>query len=172
VVSASLPQAAPLGSNASAGHAPAPSQFSTTSHSPASERHTVLVGSLFSRQSPLPSQVSALSHTVLDALPHAVPLGSNASTGQAPDPSHNSATSHSPASDRHVTVLGSLFTKQLPLPSHVSALSHTVSDALPQLVPLGSNASAGQAPDPSHCSARSQSPAAARQVVVDGSRFA
>jgi hypothetical protein len=127
--------------------------------------------SLLSRQLPAPLQVSALSHAVSDALPQLVPLGSNASAGQAPDPSHNSATSHSPASDRHVTVLGSLFTKQLPLPSHVSGLSHTVSAELPHAAPLGASASAGQDPTPSHNSATSHSPVAVRHVTVPGSLF-
>jgi hypothetical protein len=170
-VSDALPQLVPLGSNASAGHDPAPSHCSAISHSPASDRHVTVLGSLFTKQAPLPSQLSGLSHTVSDALPQLVPLGSNASAGHDPTPSHISATSHSPASDRHVTVLGSLFTKQAPLPSHVSALSHTVSDALPQLVPLGSNASAGHEPAPSHTSATSHSPASDRHVTVLGSLF-
>jgi hypothetical protein len=170
-VSDALPQLVPPGSNTSTGHDPAPSHSSATSHSPASLRHVTVLGSLFTKQVPLPLQVSALSHTVSDALPQLVPLGSNASTGQAPAPSHSSATSHSPASLRHVTVLGSLFTKQVPLPLQVSGLSHAVSAELPQAAPLGASASTGHVPAPSHNSATSHSPTAFRHVTVLGSLF-
>jgi hypothetical protein len=120
-------------------------------------------------QTPVALQVSGLSQSVSALLPHAVPAFSNASAGQEPDPSHISATSHSPASARQVVVVGSLLTWQLPVASQVSGLSQTVSELLPQEVPEGSNASAGQEPAPSHISATSHSPASARQVVVVGS---
>src|SRR6185295_14446490 len=104
-VSEPLPHGVPEGSNVSVGHAPAPSQDSATSQSPASARHTVVVGSLFAWQLPVALQVSGLSQTVSDPLPHAVPDGSYPSAGHAPAPSQDSATSQSPASARHTVVV-------------------------------------------------------------------
>jgi hypothetical protein len=52
-------------------------------------------------------QVSGLVHSVSAGLPHAVPAGSKASAGQAPeDPVQVSATSHWPASARQTKVVG------------------------------------------------------------------
>jgi hypothetical protein len=171
-VSLALPHAVPDGSNASAGHAPAPLQFSATSHAPASARHTTDVGSLFARHEPIALQVSGLSQIVSLALPHAVPAGSNASAGHAPAPLQFSATSHAPASVRHTTDVGSLFARQEPEALQVSGLSQTVSLALPHAVPAASNASAGHAPAPLQFSATSQAPASARQTTLVGSLFA
>jgi Arc/MetJ family transcription regulator len=171
-VSLALPHAVPVGSNASAGHAPAPLQFSATSHSPASARHRTVVGSLFARHVPVELHESGLSQTVSLALPHAVPEGSNTFAGQLPAPSQFSATSHAPASARHTTDVGSLFTWQAPELLHVSGLSQTVSLALPHAVPEGSNASAGHAPAPLQFSATSHAPASARQTTLVGSLFA
>jgi hypothetical protein len=120
----------------SAGQAPAPSQFSATSQPPRlSGRHTVVPGSLFTKQVPVPLQVSGLSHTVSLGSPQGVPAGSFASAEQAPAPSQKSSTSQSPVSARQLVVLGSLLAKQFPAPSQVSGLSHTVSAALPQETP-------------------------------------
>jgi hypothetical protein len=100
-----------LGSTASVGQLTfTPSQDSGASHRSVAERHTVVDGSMFVWQTPALSQVSASSQSVSELLPQAVPLASKASAGQAPAPSHFSSTSHSPASERHVTVFGSLFT--------------------------------------------------------------
>jgi hypothetical protein len=102
-VSLALPHAVPEGSNASAGHAPAPLQFSATSQAPASARHTTDVGSLFARHVPEALHESGLSQTVSLGLPHVVPAGSKASAGHAPVPLQFSATSQAPASERQTT---------------------------------------------------------------------
>jgi hypothetical protein len=100
-----------LGSTASVGQLTfTPSHDSGASHKSVAERHTVVEGSMFVWQTPALSQVSASSQSVLELLPHAVPLASNASIGQAPAPSQVSATSQSPTSARHTVLVGSLFT--------------------------------------------------------------
>jgi hypothetical protein len=73
-VSVVSPHCVPAGSNPSAGQLPAPSQFSGTSHAPASARQTVVPGSLLGWHTPFESQVSGLSQTVSDELPHAAPV--------------------------------------------------------------------------------------------------
>jgi hypothetical protein len=141
-VSELLPQEVPEGSNASAGQEPAPSHISATSHSPASARQVVVVGSLLTWQVPVALQVSGLSQTVSELLPQEVPADSKRSIGQsALEPVHCSAMSQSPASARQVAVEG--------------------------LKP-----SAGQAPEPSQFSATSQLPAEPRHSVVLGSLLA
>src|SRR6185295_5542121 len=137
-VSLALPHDVPAGSNASAGHEPAPSQLSATSQSPASLRHSVVLGSKLLRHPPDALHVSALSHTVSLGSPHAVPAGSKEFPGHAPAPSQLSATSQSPASLRHSVVLGSKLSRQLPEALHVSGLSQTVLLGSPHAVPAGS----------------------------------
>jgi hypothetical protein len=51
--------------NASAGHAPAPSLLSATSHDPDAVRQTVVLGAWFAWHVPLASQVSGDEQTVL-----------------------------------------------------------------------------------------------------------
>src|SRR5262249_10165249 len=102
---------------------------------------------------------------------HGVPDGWKLFAGQLPAPSHVSATSQSPAEARHTVVVGSGFVWHDPVALHVSGLSQTVSELLPHGVPDGWKPFAGQLPAPSHISATSQSPAAARHTVVVGSGF-
>jgi len=78
------PQAVAAGSNESTGQAPEPSQSSATSQSPASARHSRVLGSLFTRQVPVALHVSGLSQTESLGSPQAVAAGSNESTGQEP----------------------------------------------------------------------------------------
>jgi hypothetical protein len=97
------PHGLSAGSNASAGQFPSPSQYSATSQSPASARHTGALPLEVVEALPLPSHVSGSSQTLSPRVsPHDVPLGSNASAGQFPLPSQRSATSHSPASGRQI----------------------------------------------------------------------
>jgi hypothetical protein len=135
-VSDELPHAVPAGAKASAGQLPAPSQFSGTSHAPALARQTVVPGSLLGWHTPFASQVSGLSQTVSDELPHAVPAGAKASAGQLPAPSQFSGTSHAPALARQTVVPGSLLGWHTPFASQVSGLSQTVSDELPHAAPV------------------------------------
>jgi len=172
VVEVGSPQPVPLGSNTSAGQEPAPSQYSATSQSPASARHSVVVAALFAWHVPVALHVSGALHVVEVGSPQAVPLGSKPSAGQAPAPSQYSATSQSPASARHRVVVAALFARQVPVASQVSGLLQVVAVGLPQAVPLGSNTSAGQEPAPSQYSATSQSPASARHRVVVAALFA
>jgi hypothetical protein len=66
---------APLLAKPSAGHAPAPSQLSATSHPPPpAARHTVVFGSLLTRHVPDPLHVSGLSQAVSLELPQLRPL--------------------------------------------------------------------------------------------------
>jgi hypothetical protein len=167
-VSLALPHAVPEGSNASAGHAPAPLQFSATSQAPASARHTTVVGSLFATQVPDALHVSGLSQTVSLALHTPCPqarmrrrdmrrrvaiLRDVAGAGIG--------TTH----HRRRLVVHDTGTRRI---ARVRIVA-TVSLALPHAVPAGSNASAGHAPAPSQFSATSQAPASARHKTVVGS---
>jgi hypothetical protein len=136
-VSVELPHAVPGGLKPSAGQLPAPSHFSSTSHSPAAARQTVVVGSLLSfAHCPVALHVSGLSHTVSVVSPHCVPAGSKPSAGQLPAPSQFSGTSQAPASGRQTVVVGSLLGWHTPFASQVSGLSQTVSDELPHAAPV------------------------------------
>src|SRR5438093_476009 len=151
---------------ASAGQAVlVPVQLSARSHSPAAARHTVppfpagCVQVLV-----LPSHRSRV-HGLVSAV-HAVPADCLASAGQVVlVPVQFSATSHSPAAARHTAPAfpaGCVHVALVPLhTSVVQALPSSV-----QVVPLAFKTSAGQAVvTPSQVSARSHSPAAARQTV-------
>src|SRR5438093_3261059 len=163
--SPSAVQAVPLGWKASVGQVVlVPVQLSATSHSPATARHSapafpagcVQVLVLPSHRSRVQGLVSAV---------HAVPAGCLASVGQVVVvPVQFSATSHSVAAARHTAPPLPAGCWQVALaPSHWSRVQGLVSAV--QAVPLALKTSGGQAVvTPSHVSARSHSPAAARQT--------
>ncbi len=168
-------QAVAAGSKASAGQAPDdPVQSSATSHWPASARHVNVLGWKASTQVFAdPLQWSVASHAPPVEVPEQVVVdGSTASAGQVPDdPVQSSATSHWPASARHVNVLGwKASTQVFADPLQWSVASHAPPVDVPeQVVVVGSKASAGQAPDdPVQNSATSHWPASARHVNVLG----
>ena len=66
-----------MGSKASAGQLPAPSQFSAMSQAPASARHSTLAAAKLSRQPPAPSQESGALQVVLVASPQLAPAVSS-----------------------------------------------------------------------------------------------
>src|SRR5262249_42153209 len=91
---------APFGSKASGGQALfTPSQFSATSHWPASGRHTVVLGATASGgQAALsPSQTSCTSHTPAAAR-HTVPLLPGGCWQRALCPLHSSSVHRRPSS--------------------------------------------------------------------------
>src|SRR5207253_1965790 len=115
-----------------------------------------------------PVQNSAGSHSPAEARQSAV-VGRKASAGQEVlVPSQVSATSQSPAAGRHTAPAFSAGCWQsLLLPSHSSRLQGFPSPV--QAVPLAAFESAGQSgPVPGQFSARSHSPAAARQTTLEG----
>jgi hypothetical protein len=137
-----LPHGVSSAANRLVGHAPVlpKPHVSATSQPPATAaRHTKLADSLLAWHVPAPSQVSALSQSVLLLLPHGVSTATNKSVGHAPvlpEP-HVSATSQPPATAaRHTWLAASLLVSHAPAPSQVSALSQSVSALLPQGVPL------------------------------------
>jgi hypothetical protein len=105
-VSIGLPHAVPAARNPSAGHAPAPLQFSATSQSPEAARQVVVMGAWFTWHDPVALQVSGSVQAVSLGLPHAVPAAWNPSAGHAPAALQVSAASHSPAAARQVVVMG------------------------------------------------------------------
>src|SRR5947199_6835393 len=115
-----------------------------------------------------PVQNSAGSHSPAEARQSAV-VGRKASAGQEVlVPSQVSATSQSPAAGRHTApAFPAGCWQSLLLPSHSSRLQGFPSPV--QAVPLASFESAGQSgPVPGQFSARSHSPAAARQTTLEG----
>src|SRR5262249_18524406 len=113
-----------------------------------------------------PSQVSVVQ--TLPSSVQAVPFAFFPSVGQvALVPVHDSATSHSPAADRHDVVEGDRTSagQVVLVPVQVSARSHEPADAR-QTVLEASFASLGQVVlVPVQVSAASHTPAAARQTV-------
>src|SRR6266446_6365925 len=91
-------QTVPAATSASGGQSsPTPSQFSATSHSPATGRHTAVLLASAGQAALAPSQSSSRSQTPAAAR-HGVPAATNRSVGQSsPTPSQLSATSQMPA---------------------------------------------------------------------------
>jgi hypothetical protein len=103
-------------------------------HGLPSEEQPSVGGSLFARQPPVALQVSGLSHSVSEALPHADPAGTNGCV-QAPAPSHTSDVQSLP-SEAHAVPEGLSLALHTP-PKHVSGFVHAVVEPLPHAVPFG-----------------------------------
>jgi hypothetical protein len=99
---------------------------------------------------------------------HTVPLGSTASAGHVSfTPSHDSATSQSPAAGRHTAVLLASAGQLGPLPVQLSVRSQGPADGR-QTVLLDWKPSGGHAVfTPSQFSATSQTPAEGRHSVPE-----
>src|SRR5213596_2823693 len=144
---------------------PAPGQVSATSHSFTAARHTAPALPAGCVQVALVPLHTSLVHGSLSSV-QAVPLGWKRSVGQVVlVPVQLSATSHSPAAARHTAPAfpaGCVHVALVPL--HTS-LVHTLPSSV-HGVPLAWKASLGQVVlVPVQVSARSHSPAAARQTV-------
>jgi hypothetical protein len=161
-------QAVPLVCLASEGQVVlVPEQVSATSQAPAEARHTVPALPAGCWQTAFePSHWSLVQG--LPSSVQAVPLAFLASEGQVAEvPEQVSATSHSPVEARHtVPALPAGCWQAAFEPSHWSLVQGLPSSV--QAVPLAFLASEGQvAEEPVQVSARSHSPAAARQTVED-----
>src|SRR5262249_29836691 len=162
-----------LGASTSGGQVvPEPVQNSGTSHtSPMVEARQLVEGGVKMGSGqwwPTASKLSAAARVPTDARLGAVLL---ASAGQVLFiPSQKSARSHTPADGRQSVVLALTISggQAALLPVQNSSMSHTSPVvAARQLVEEGLKASVGQSSlTPSHDSARSQFPAAARQTAV------
>src|SRR5712691_3313218 len=158
-------QDVPIVSTPSAGHVVLePVQVSARSHSPAEARQMAPAFPAVCRHVPVSSHSSR--EQGLPSSEHGVPLALLPSGGQTSSlPVHVSAASHSPADARHTVPAFPAGCVQLaPEPLHWSSVQ-----GFPSLVhaePFCSKASAGQlALEPVQLSARSHSPAEARQTV-------
>jgi hypothetical protein len=151
-----------------------PVQFSAVSQTPAEPRQTVAEDmKLFAGQAALvPVQFSAVSQTPAEVR-HTVDDDTKLSAGQLVFvPSQVSATSHTLAAARQIVLAGATGCWQIMLaPSHRSRVQGSPSSV--HAVPLGLGpVSAGHPTlDPVHISAKSQSPEAARQIVVALSKW-
>jgi hypothetical protein len=158
--------------NPSPGHAPElPVQLSATSHGPADGRQVVVCETKPSTQWPAPSHESVPSQTPpFEAPTQAVVAAWKPSAGQAPDdPVQLSATSHEPVEGRQVVVCDKKPSagQSFETLSQLSATSH--GPAVGRQIVVEGFFSSMQPPlalecAPSQTSARSQSPAASRQV--------
>lgn len=142
--------------------------------SPVDSLQGVLFSALLSSHLPLPSHLSPGSQIGSVPPPHAVPLDTNSSFGQASSPLQYSATSHLPGrAARHCFLSVDLILRSggqvTSLPLHVSSASQGPAAAR-QTSPLGRLTSVlGQLTDePSQNSGRSHGPAEGRQAVVLG----
>src|SRR5437773_49097 len=159
-------QAVPLGWKASVGQLVlVPVQLSATSHSPATARHSAPAFPAGCVQGlVLPSHWSRVQGLVSGV--QAVPLGCLASVGQVVlVPVQLSATSHSAAAGRDTARAFRAGCEHVALEPLQTSVVHALPSSV-QPVPLAFKASAGQAVlVPVQVSARSHSPAAARQTV-------
>jgi hypothetical protein len=137
-----------------------------------SEVHPVPAGSFASggHVGPVPGQFSAGSQSPFDDR-HSLVVGAKASTGQTVlVPVQVSSTSQTPAAARHTEpAFPAGCVQSSPDPSHSSALHGLPSSV--HVVPLDFFASDGHAAlEPVQLSARSHSPASARQMTLEGSK--
>ena len=159
-------QGVPAGAKPLSWHRPAPVHTSWSTQPEPVSPQWVPSGASLAEQAPKPVQVSGSEHSLSEGSPQEAPADRKASTGQIGlDPSHDSATSHSPPAARQtVPALPAGWVQATPLPLHTSLVHGFAS--LEQEVPFGLKPSAGHVGlDPSQVPATSHTPAAFRQTV-------
>src|SRR5207247_11299093 len=99
-----------------------------------------------------PLQVSALSHSLVAGLPHAVPTTLKPLSVQLPVPLQVSWLVHSVPASPQLVPAATWLSWQAPLPLQVSALSHSLVAVLPQVRPDALTPLSVQVPLPRHVS--------------------